>query len=485
MSSSSASSATSVLQDLTMSHVGCAPGDTDSRHGEASNYLIPWLPEDIWCHIHSLMPMSDAARAACLSRVFLHSWRCHPNLTLTWAILCPHGLELGQNIDRILRNHSGIGLKTLELNLDGRDSLLPYVDSWLQVAIKPGLEMLILLLHKKYKFPCSLLSEGVRNSIRGLQLYACVFRPTSELGPLRRLTSLDLSFVRITGDELDCLLSNSLALEQLELYICKEIIFLKIPCVLQQLSRLTVIDCYRLQAMERNAPNLSIVFFSGRNIKLSLGQLMKMKELYMHQPDVVCYARAELPSIMPNLETLVIGAGIEMVNVPMVLTKFLYLKHLTIEIWERTFSPPYDYFPLVSFFDASPALETFFMNVPLEDVKHESVFGASSYLRELPEHQHNCLKVVEITGFSSAKSLVELTCCIVKNAVSLECITLDTLRDRVRCYGEGNETCQPISNAVLKEASRTVMAITMYIEDKVAPTCKLTVLEPCTRCHCR
>ena len=30
--------------------------------------------------IHSLMPMREAARAACASRAFLHSWRYHPNL---------------------------------------------------------------------------------------------------------------------------------------------------------------------------------------------------------------------------------------------------------------------------------------------------------------------------------------------------------------------------------------------------------------------
>uniref|UniRef100_K4A3L0 At1g61320/AtMIF1 LRR domain-containing protein n=1 Tax=Setaria italica TaxID=4555 RepID=K4A3L0_SETIT len=99
-----------------------------------------------------------------------------------------------------------------------------------------------------------------------------------------------------------------------------------------------------------------------------------MKKLDMHQSDVVCYACAELPSIMPNLETLLIGSGIEVVNAPMVLTKFLYLKHLTILISERTFSPPYNYVSLVYFFDASPSLETFFLDVPHEDVKHESVF---------------------------------------------------------------------------------------------------------------
>ncbi|KAK8459785.1 hypothetical protein SEVIR_2G213133v4 [Setaria viridis] len=95
-------------------------------------------------------------------------------------------------------------------------------------------------------------------------------------------------------------------------------------------------------------------------------------------------------------------------------------------------------------------------------------FGGSSHLGELPEQQHNCLKIVEIIGFSSAKSLVELTCCIVKNAVSLECLTLDTLRDPWRCSGEANKTCWPIHNDVLKEASRAVVAIRMYIEHKVA-----------------
>ncbi|KAL5197241.1 hypothetical protein ABZP36_000753 [Zizania latifolia] len=227
-------------------------GDADSLHGQTLRYSIPHLPEDIWCHIHSLMPMRDAARAACLSRAFLRSWRCHPNLTLNFATLCPKACskELCSNIDRILRNHSGIGLKTLELNLGSVESTFPYVDSWLQFAVTPGIEVLVLILYKKYNFPCSVLSDGVRNSIRDLQLDTCVFRPTSELGPFRRLTSMDLSLVRITGDELECLLSKSLALEQLVLYDCKEITSLKIPCVLQQLSCLTVISCCRLQAIE-------------------------------------------------------------------------------------------------------------------------------------------------------------------------------------------------------------------------------------------
>ena len=104
-------------------------------------------------------------------------------------------------------------------------------------------------------------------------------------------------------------------------------------------------------------------------------------------------------------------------------------------------------------------------------------------MRQLPENRHVCLKRVEIIGFSSAKSLVELTCCIVKNAVSLEFLMLDTLSGSDRCCGETNIECRPMSKAVLEEASRTVVAIRRFIEDEVPPTAKLSALGPCTRCH--
>jgi hypothetical protein len=111
---------------------------------------------------------------------------------------------------------------------------------------------------------------------------------------------------------------------------------------------------------------------------------------------------------------------------------------------------------------------------------HELV--GSSPLRQLPEQHHDHLKIVTIIGFHSTKSLVELTCCIVKSAVSLESLTLDTTR------GDGRSPCcfdglgVPHSKFVLEQASRAVVAIRRYIEDKVAPTTKLTVLEHCPQC---
>lgn len=183
-------------------------------------------------------------------------------------------------------------------------------------------------------------------------------------------------------------------------------------------------------------------------------------------------------------------AGHLVVNTPMLPTKFLYLKHLSIDMGSGlSFSPAYDYFSLVSFLDASPSLETLTLNVrrmliSQHSMDHESVFGDSSHFRQMPRHCHSCLKSVKISGFSSANSLVELTCYILNNAVSLECLTLNTVYG-FRCSDEGCKGCHPISNGVLKEAPRAAMAIRTCIEDKVPSAVKLTVLGPCRECHGR
>jgi hypothetical protein len=55
---------------------------------------------------------------------------------------------------------------------------------------------------------------------------------------------------------------------------------------------------------------------------------------------------------------------VQVVDAPMLPTKFIYLKHLTIRmITGSTISRPYDYFSLVSFINASPSLETLILNV--------------------------------------------------------------------------------------------------------------------------
>lgn len=273
------------------------------------------------------------------------------------------------------------------------------------------------------------------------------------------------------------------ALEWLELIYCDKIASLKIPCTLQRLSYLKVSECSRMRVIESKAPKVSNFYFTGYKVKLSLGEWLRVKELCMLSSHLVCYACANLPSMMSNLETLSICSLDEVVNTPMLTTKFLYLKYLSISLSGLTVSPSYDYFSLVSFLDASPFLETFFLAISKEQMKRESKFRDSSHMRQIQEHRHEHLKSVTIIGFCSAKSLVELTCHILENAVSLECLTLNTTLGFASRSEHSPGTCFPMGKAVLMGVPKALSAIQTYIVGKVPSTVRLNVMEPCNLCN--
>ncbi|CAL5070413.1 unnamed protein product [Urochloa decumbens] len=454
------------------------------------------------------MPLRDAAHSACISRGFLHSWRCHPNLNFTKKTLCWKRNASGkgdmarrftERVDHILKNHSGIGVKTLNLEIPYYCKFDAYrLNHWLQIAIAPGIEVVTLLLPENYKakysFPCSLLFSGCGNSIRYLRLNHCAFRPPVGFDCLRSLTKLYLYDVCIMGDELGNLFSNSFALEQLELLSCGELISLRIPFWLERLSFLDVFGCKMLQVIEIKAPNLHNFKFYGGPVHLSLGESSQVKNLDFELSNFgssVSYAITELPSTVPTLETLKLTSYRERVDTPMVAEKFLNLKYLDIYLSGENEPIPadYDYLSLVSFLDASPALETFILTVNQNDVKHDSVFGNASHMRHILGPKHDRLREVQIDGFCSAKSMVELACHILENATSLESLTVDTIFDMFadghvrRCSIQKKSECSPIPRDMILEAHKALSAINRYIVGRLPPAAKLHVREPCSWCH--
>ncbi|VAI34135.1 unnamed protein product [Triticum turgidum subsp. durum] len=486
-----------------------------SQAGERLRYSGSSLPEDIWRHICSFLPLKDAARAASVSHSFKRFWRCQPNLNFSKKTMGYKKnarrrrittRDYNSRVDHILRNHLGTGVKTLRLklydlyNADTRNCL----DSWLQIAVTPGIEELSLILSNIdhlsneaiYEFPCSLLSNGSGNTIRELDLLGCAFRPTVGIGCTGSLTSLCLSCVNIESDELGFLLSNSLALERLELKDCSEIFSIKIPSLLQRLSYLMVSGCSMLQVIESEAPNISSfhffhdddVFYDDdvdRQVQLFLGESLRMKEIFISHSCVLHYALAVLTSSMPNLETLTMYSYYEMVSTPTLASKFLHLKYLNISVfgWKFASTPryaDYDLFSLVSCLDASPCLETFNLDAPMRRREHDSIFeDPSSQLVRIPGQCYANLRHVKITKFRSTKLLVKLTCHILDSTPSLECLTLDIT--------DGGPTCSELDRCFVgkqtfMEAPKALAAIQTYIEGKVPSTAKLNVVEPCSRC---
>uniref|UniRef100_A0ACD5Y3J7 Uncharacterized protein n=1 Tax=Avena sativa TaxID=4498 RepID=A0ACD5Y3J7_AVESA len=478
----------------------CSPcrQDDNSQGGEGPTSCLN-LPEDIIRQIHGLMPLRDAARAACVAHIFLRSWRCHPNLTLSKESLGLNGTvvrndemtrDLVSKVDNILKYHSGVGMKKLELQLMCCKKVdYCYLSNWLHIAVTAGIEELILSLpygKVAYNFPCS--PSGSENSIKYLQLAGCAFRPTAGFDCWRRLTKLWLIDVLITGDELESLLSNSFTLEWMVLLHCSAIVCVKIPCQLQRLSFLRVGQCRKLQEIESNAPNISTFHFFGNLVKISFRGALQPRDIQMdcsRQSNIFYYARTKLMPSVPNVEKLSICSYNETINTPTLPAKFLHLKYLHISlIGDEAISPAYDYLSLVSFLVASPCLETFIFGVHQPDMKHDSIIGDSSHLRQLPEHRHDNLKSVMIAGFCSAKSLVELTCEIVENAPSLASLTLDTTHGCYSSDGVGKPgICVPMGRDSLEEAQRALVAIRTHIEGIIPSTVKLNVSEPCSWCH--
>ena len=287
------------------------------------------LAQDILHRIHALMPIRDAAQAACVSRAFLRSWRYYPRLMLSVDSLGvnEYGSKYDEltrdfisRVDHIMQNHSGMGVQEFRLQNYPCSTMDPStVDRWVQVAIAPGIKEFDLSLFElsdiKYRFPCSLLSGERGSSIQSLMLAECSLGSLAQVGFMSSLTNLDLHSVDVTGEELFCFLSNSYALEKISLSNCGNIICLKIPCQLQKLNFLGVLDCQMLEMIDSNAPNLSTFSCSGRHqIHISLGHASQVRKIRFHcdyLSNALYYAITKLPLIAPNLQILYLATSDE------------------------------------------------------------------------------------------------------------------------------------------------------------------------------
>lgn len=122
------------------------------------------------------------------------------------------------------------------------------------------------------------------------------------------------------------------------------------------------------------------------------------------------------------------------------------------------------------------------MRIALPAIRHDSILGCSDsnsvQPRRVSEHSHDSLKNVMITGFCSAKSMIELTKHILERAHSLERMTLDTSRGHDDKLGN----CAQMLEEGLLEAQRARLAIGRHLEEHVPSTVRLKVVEPCSMC---
>ena len=118
-------------------------------------------------------------------------------------------------------------------------------------------------------------------------------------------------------------------------------------------------------------------------------------------------------------------------------------------------------------------------------MEQESVLGDSFHdLRQMSGHLHRSIKDVQIIGFCSAESIVELTCHMLENAKSLGCLTLSTCFEGENSCSDGEyDICLPMNRDMIMEAHKALLVMERYILRKVPSMAELKVIEPCSRCN--
>uniref|UniRef100_A0A0D9VF22 Uncharacterized protein n=1 Tax=Leersia perrieri TaxID=77586 RepID=A0A0D9VF22_9ORYZ len=480
---------------------------TPTKRAAASCSWLFQLPEDIVHHIYSLVPLQDAARAACVCRAFLRSWRRYPNLVLNYQTLGrlkrPSWTEerevynlmrdeleisLRDRVGHVLDNHSGIGVETLHLGLgpfrNDVDNDASRIDGWLRAFVKPGIKHLALSLN-----PDKL--STIRISIQSLSLTGCDFHPSPSTTPLgcsfTKLVRLDLVEVCMEEEELGRVFSAiALTLEHLQIYDCHEI-------AKYIYSDYTGGLWPRLYMRERTSALCGSVGGAETGHKCGLGDRASCGRDHGECAVKAHFSKTYIMWFMVYIYTYDFHhiLILQTVSTPMLpAAKIPHLTCLDITICTGTItSRPYDFLSLVSYLHASPALESFTLRVDRRDLPvpvPDSIMEDAQNLRQVTvarcqqQAMMSRLKNVTIMGFTSCRSLVELTNHIVENAAeSVEHLTLDTTFGYDRTHGK----CLEMKQKAVMEAPRAMEAATTYIQGKVPPTVCFQILGPCSRCH--
>ncbi|KAJ1273953.1 hypothetical protein BS78_05G025400 [Paspalum vaginatum] len=383
-------------------------------------------------------------------------------------------------VDHIMRNHAGTGIIKFRVQPPLGFYIDPaVVDRWSAAIMEqPGikdfeLELAPVYDDDLYSFPCSLLLLST-TTIASHTLSGCSFRSFDSLAAGSSLTSLTrvhLHNMRVTTEQVRCFLSSCPSLEDLTLSCCHQMVCFEMPPrLLPRLKSLLVYSCSTLLTVRCDAPKAAEF-----PISTSWSCVRDMKIKSIDEPGMLCYAATELqlPTVAPNLSALFLSSCFETADTPMVIGKFRHLTHLDIHIREASRCPDYDFCSLVSLLDASPSLDTFILT------KKVAAAGGGG-------HRHPNLKTVLISGFCSAKGMIELTGHILDNSASLELLVLDTSygrNRRSRC--KRINSCSPLTMTALMEARKALQLIKRYIQGqpnspKVPSTVKFGVLGPCT-----
>uniref|UniRef100_A0A0E0AG04 F-box domain-containing protein n=1 Tax=Oryza glumipatula TaxID=40148 RepID=A0A0E0AG04_9ORYZ len=372
------------------------------------------LHTDILSRIISLLPLKEAARTSVLSNHWKNIWCSQENLVFRFcSVFSVHdhikrcwtsdGQRLNkelfiERIDAVLKQRSGLGVQTTAVFFDLENEHADHIDS-------------------------------AANSLQlqALKLNTVSLKPPPNLDGFRKLQKLKLEYTNVSDEDMQTLVSNCNSLEYLGIIHCGMITRLETSHPLNQLKHLEVQSCTMLQDIQLNV-GLTKLEYEGPLIPLAPPEPLLMTNIWMRLSDIhsaLRYIFTKLPSTLPRLETLTVNCSeLKKTILPEKTAKFMYLKHLRLELTFYEQTRKADMFDFACLLEAAPLLETLELHMWMP-FDHQPYCEDHGELRSLPNRPHSNLRFAYITGFYGAKDQLELVCHILRNSAILNAMKID------------------------------------------------------------
>ncbi|KAK9676535.1 hypothetical protein RND81_11G083500 [Saponaria officinalis] len=383
---------------------------------------ISELPDDILGDILSLSTVRESFRVRCLSP----RWKDLPDTRFVLQFDAYNIFGADKNrygcrtkfveaVDQFFKIWSARKTDALKIEFGLGNEYASHIDGWIATVSGKEVEELDLdfsvhnplRTREMYVFPCYVMGSG--SYLQRLRLRFCNLTSISDVCTswLSKLRTIELTCVTLCSADIESILSSSLNLESLSLFMCP----LEGYLCAQHPSLKKLVMHEHCQRIELNCPHLEIFDFSGSS-DFTFANVARLREAsfnFNYKIEGSSAVYNDLARNAPRLQTLSIFLTTE---VPPLLpsTKMSSLKRLDLLI---RVPMGYDLFTITHLLYACPVLEELLIKLCPKSYSEQSVE------REYVDRPHFHLKEVIINGLSRRLNPLRLVEYLLRNSMSL------------------------------------------------------------------
>lgn len=406
---------------------------------------ISELPDEILFSILSLLELKEAAATSILSRRWRYLWAF--TMTLNFPFYKPgfnrYVVEQHRDVyvnwvNSVLEQYRGPHIEQFRVYFDSLDPrFTSSIEKWIQLAEKKRARMLKLILlvnshffgelELSYASPQNLeIRPGNLNHLCSVRHDIPSLCPCANTTGFKSLKAIKFKEVQVTGQILECFLSNCPILERLSLYLCLRLDKLRVVGPSIALKHLEVKYCSNITGIEIHDANLVSFTYVGYNtINLVLRNVPLLVEVsisYSFSKDYISTAFAQLSCCVSQLEVLELRPR-KLERKYFVFPMLVNLKHLELSF---EVDDVCCVLQLACFIKACPYLRKLVLKLQHFDVSNRR----EGIIKQAAKYSHYYLRVVEVEEYFGRTSDFELVSYLVENAVGLEKIVMLPMRIR-------------------------------------------------------